>query len=235
LLSADSTTTGSTLLAQDELARTVEAVGVADFGEQVKGQDRADPEGRLECLAAAIAAGEATHLALERVQLLLSPPMTVSITSTCARAHASSSSPSSTQRRPSAVKSRTRARAHTHTHTHSRPSWVNNRMEALRPAGALCSEGLAQTGLVTQTLDLGRWQPRLALGQKLPGEQQRKAIGRDPVGLRPSPASLQRARPARIDEPHLETTQLQLTRDPAPTGRGIDRTTASLPCQGIAP
>jgi len=71
LLSADSTTTGSRPLAQDELARPVEAVDVADLGEQVKGQDRADPEDRLECLAAAIAAGEAAQLALEQLQLLL--------------------------------------------------------------------------------------------------------------------------------------------------------------------
>jgi hypothetical protein len=34
---------------------------------------------------------------------------------------------------------------------------------------------------------------------------------------------LQRARPSRIDETHLEAALLQLTRDPTPTGRRLDR------------
>jgi len=37
----------------------LEAASLADLGEQVAGQDRADPVDRLQCLAASIASGEA--------------------------------------------------------------------------------------------------------------------------------------------------------------------------------
>jgi hypothetical protein len=54
-----------------ELAGSLEAAGIADFGEQVADEDRADTEDGLQRLAARVGAGEAAQLALEQLELLL--------------------------------------------------------------------------------------------------------------------------------------------------------------------
>jgi hypothetical protein len=67
LLSADSITRGWLAAGTDQLPRPLEAVDVADLGEQVAGEDRADPEDRLQRSAAPVATGVAAQLGLEQL------------------------------------------------------------------------------------------------------------------------------------------------------------------------
>jgi hypothetical protein len=55
----------------NELPCAVEAAGVADLGEQVTGEDRADAEDRLQRLAAPVGASEAAQFALEQLELFV--------------------------------------------------------------------------------------------------------------------------------------------------------------------
>ena len=79
-----------------KLPRPPEAAGVADLGEQMAGEDRADAEDRLQRPAAPVAARVTAQFALEQLDLLLQGgAITATITSTWARACGSSSSAAS--------------------------------------------------------------------------------------------------------------------------------------------
>src|SRR2546425_195484 len=54
----------------DELAGAAEASRVADLGQQVAGEDRADTPDRLQRLQTGVGAGEAAQLAVELADLL---------------------------------------------------------------------------------------------------------------------------------------------------------------------
>ena len=54
-----------------QLPRPLEAARIADLGEQMAGEDRADTEDRLQRPAVLIGAGEATQFALDQFDLLL--------------------------------------------------------------------------------------------------------------------------------------------------------------------
>src|SRR6266511_3654573 len=69
-----------------DLLGAAEAAGLADLGEQVAGQDRADPVDRLQRPAALVGAGEATQLRVDGVQLGFQAAITAKSESTCRRA-----------------------------------------------------------------------------------------------------------------------------------------------------
>src|SRR5262245_14798345 len=98
---------------------------------------------------------------------------------------------------------------------------AEQRVQALRPPGALLRKRLAQPGAVAQLLDLRRSQPRLR--QHLLPEQKRTKAGIKPVSLRPPLLPLQRAQLRRIGETNIQPHPLQLARDPTPTSRRLDR------------
>ncbi len=106
-------------------------------------------------------------------------------------------------------------------------------MQPLRPARVIVGERLSQPGLVAQALDILGRQPRP--GQQLAGEQHDQPAGVEPVVLRALALALQRARLSGIGEPHLDAVLLQLTRDPPPPGRRLDRDNLERPVPLLDP
>jgi hypothetical protein len=70
-LSPDSSTIGVEPGQPGDLDGAAEAAGLADLGQQVTGEDGADPVDRLQRLAALVAAGETTQVGVDRIQLRL--------------------------------------------------------------------------------------------------------------------------------------------------------------------
>jgi hypothetical protein len=143
--------------------------------------------------------------------------ITLSIASTWARAPGCSRI-AATQRRPLSVSSDPREHGHPLVH--------QDRVQALRPAGVIVGESLAQPRLVAQPLDLLGRKPRLR--QHVARQQHHQPASVEAIGLRSLAVALQRARPAGIGQAHIDATRLQLARDPAPAGRRLERDRVQL-------
>ena len=71
LVSADSETTGSRPCDPHDLAGAAEAIGLADLGQQVGGEDGADAEDRAQRLQAQVAARTLAQLGIDDRELLV--------------------------------------------------------------------------------------------------------------------------------------------------------------------
>jgi hypothetical protein len=195
-----------------DLLGAAEAARLADLGEQMAGEDRADPIDRLQRLTACVAAGETAQLAVDPVKLHLErgddreqrvdlqPRVRVQAQG-CDPAHALRCQQPRLRARPTLVE--------------------KEGVEPLSPAALVLGQRLAQPGAIAQPLDLLRRDPRLR--QHLLRQQPRQPARVEPVCLGAAPPPQQRTRLHGLSQPHVEAARRELAPDPAPARRGLDR------------
>jgi hypothetical protein len=200
-----------------------EAACVADLGEQVAGDDGAYPVDRLQGDEAAVAAGEPARLALE-LRHLLRGRVDHRDVRVDERTHVPVER-EPVEPAPSLAREQLTARA-------GPALLVEDRVQPLRPAGAVVAECLPQPGPVAQPLDVLGRDPRGR--QHLLREQEREPARIEPVALRLALAALERARLRRLREPDVEPERGELAPDPTPAAGRLDGDRRNRALQGIA-